>query len=221
MSVVTQSSALPTFSAGTLTALKLLGLALMTVDHWEAFFTGRAVDTQLGRLVLPIFGWIVGYHLARMDSAGRWRMLRNLLAFGFLALPFHAALAAQAFGWWPLNIMFTFSAAVLIVGALESKQWSLAFVLFAGAGAVVEYNWPGLAFCLSVWFAYRNASPLSCFLPVLALGLLYLPNGSHAALYALPILFAAGGANVALPRWKWLFYAYYPAHLAVMWYLIP
>lgn len=220
MSVVTKTTALPTFSNGTLTALKLLGLALMTLDHWEAFFTGRTVDTQLGRLVLPIFGWVVGYHLARMDGAGRSRMLRNLAIFGALALPFHAALASHAFGWWPLNIMATFAVLVMIVNALENREGFSAFALFAGGGALVEYAWPGLAFCLSVWFAYRKPSPWSCFLPVLGAGLLYIPNGSHVAMYALPILFAAGAFDVRLPRWKWLFYAYYPAHLAAMWWLL-
>ena len=87
---------LPRFDTGALAALKWLALALMTVDHLDAFVYQRELGTWVGRLVFPVFGFVLGYNLARpsLDAAGRARLLRRLLAFALLALPFHAALAS-------------------------------------------------------------------------------------------------------------------------------
>lgn len=212
---------LPRFDGGTLTALKWLALALMTVDHIDAFLYGRELATQVGRLVFPIFAVIVGYNLARptLDAAGRRRLLRRLLAFGLLALPFHAELTGAPYPFpVPLNILFTFAAVVAVVHALEARQPVLAVVLFALGGAVVEYGWPGLALGLSVWWLYRNPPSWErAGLVLLATFGLVLANGTHTALLALPVLLLASRLHLRLPRCRWAFYGYYSAHLAVLW----
>lgn len=216
--------ALPRFDSGALSALKWLGLALMTVDHVDAFIYQRELGTQLGRLVFPIFGFVLAYNLARpvVDQAGRARLLRRLLVIGLVALPFHAQLATHFGGWWPLNIMVTFAAFVGIVDLLERKDWALAVAVFVLAGAFVEYWWPGLAFCVACWWLYRSTRsdvPLRLSLVVGTCGALVWANGTHTALLALPVIALASGLDVRLPRLRWAFYAYYPAHLAVFWLL--
>lgn len=217
---------LPRFDSGALSVLKWLGLVLMTVDHIDAFLYQRELATQLGRLVFPIFGFVLAYNLARpvVDEAARARLLRRLLVIGLLALPFHAQLATHFGGWWPLNIMATFAAVVAIVDRLERGDWPMAIAIFLGAGAVVEYWWPGLAFCLACWWLYRTSAtgPDVAGRLVAVVGAcaaLVLANGSHTALVALPVIVLASGLHVRVPRLQWAFYAYYPAHLALFWLL--
>jgi hypothetical protein len=79
------------FSAGSLAALKWLASVLMTLDHVDAAFFSRSLGwpTQLGRLVFPIFGFVLAYNLAQPQARASDaidRTLRRLLAFGVLAL---------------------------------------------------------------------------------------------------------------------------------------
>lgn len=213
-----RSLSLPAFDSGALAALKWIALALMTVDHVDAFFYGRELGTWVGRLVFPVFGFVIAYNLARpsVDAAARSRVLRRLVLFAVLSFPFHAALASVVGGWWPLNIMVTFAVAVVVVDALERRDWLLAGGVFLLGGALVEYWWPGLLWILSVWWAYRSGHVVAGYLACAALAGLSIVNGSHWALLALPLLAVASTWTPRLPRLRWAFYAYYPAHLAVM-----
>ena len=48
---------------------------------------------------------------------------------------------------------------------------------------------------------------------------LYAINRNFWALAALPLIFAARHIDVTVPRARYLFYAYYPSHLAIVWLL--
>lgn len=214
----------PAFSGGALAALKWLALVAMTVDHVDAFVFQRTLGTDVGRLVFPVFAFVLAYNLARpsVDAEARRRILQRLVLFGLAALPFHALLAAQLGGWWPLNIMLTFAAVVAVVDAIERGAQLQAAGVFLVAGAVVEYWWPGLAFALAVWWLYKAPAgaqdlPLRLAGVLGWCGALGLANGSHWALVALPLLVLASRVPVELPRLRWAFYAYYPVHLAALW----
>ena len=51
----------------------------------------------------------------------------------------------------------------------------------------------------------------------LAIGTLALINQNFWAMAALPIILTAPHVDLALPRRRTMFYAYYPVHLAAMW----
>jgi hypothetical protein len=92
---------------GTLEALKWLGMVLMALDHVNKYLLGEssAVLFNLGRMVMPLFGFVLMYNLARpgaLAAGVHVRVMRRLLAFGALSTPAFAALV----GWWPLNILF-------------------------------------------------------------------------------------------------------------------
>ena len=211
---------LPRWSDGTLSALKWFGIALMVLDHVDAFAFDRQLlwAGQLGRLVFPIFAVVIGYNLARPGAlqAGVYpRVLQRLLVFGVVAMPAHMLLAAQLFGWWPLNIFLTFAAVVGVAWLVELREWVAAAGLFLLAGAVVEYWWPGLALVLAVWQLYRQPSAWALVAVLGSWAALGLVNGSHAALWALPLLLLASGLQLRAPRAKAFFYAFYPLHLGL------
>ena len=49
---------------------------------------------------------------------------------------------------------------------------------------------------------------------------LYVINRNLWAFAALPLIFAAGQVKIKVPRGRLGFYAYYPAHQAVLWGLV-
>jgi len=214
-------------SSGTLEALKWLALLLMTLDHVNKYLLHASVPELFaaGRLALPLFGFVLGYNLARpgaLASGGYLRTARRLAVFGSIAtIPF-IALGGLGWGWWPLNIMATLLVATLCAWLIEvggPVRLAAAAAVFIVGGALVEFWWPGLAACLLAWAYCRRPSWVTLALWVGALASLYVINGNLWALAAAPLIFAAGQVKLTVPRGRLGFYVYYPAHLAVLWVL--
>lgn len=206
---------------GTLEALKWLGMVLMALDHINKYLLGEssAVLFDLGRMVMPLFGFVLMYNLARprAPAAGvHRRVMRRLLVFGALSTPMFVALV----GWWPLNILFMLLLATGIVWLLErggSARIVLAILTLVVAGALVEFWWFGVLSCLGAWAYCRAPTPLRLTLWIMALASLSVVNRNFAALAVLPLLWCAARADIPLERSRWVFYAFYPIHLAVIW----
>lgn len=220
---------------GTLEALKWLALVLMTLDHVNryVFAWGLPGAVEAGRLVMPIFGFVLAYNLARpgLGEAGLHRMVMRLFAFGALATPAYVALntallhrlkpeTVELTSWWPLNILFTLLLATIIIAMLKRSHqaWlGIAAACFALAAPAFEYAWFGLAFVLACWYHCRQGSPFSVALLVLAAAALAVVNGNFYALLALPLLLLAHRIDLKVPRWRHVFYWYYPLHLMAIW----
>ena len=214
-------------SSGTLEALKWLALLLMTLDHVNKHLLHASVPELFaaGRLALPLFGFVLGYNLARpgaLASGGYSRTAHRLAIFGTIAsIPF-IALGGLGWGWWPFNIMATLLVATLCAWLIEvggPARLALACVVFIVGGALVEFWWPGLAACLLAWAYCRRPRWLTLALWVGALASLYVINRNLWALAAVPLIFAAAQVKLTVPRGRLGFYVYYPAHLAVLWAL--
>jgi hypothetical protein len=211
-------------SSGSLEALKWLALLLMTLDHVNKYLLHASVPELFaaGRLALPLFGFVLGYNLARpgaLASGAYARTARRLAVFGGIAtLPF-GALGGLGWGWWPLNIMATLLVATLCAWLIDvggTARLVAAATLFIGGGALVEFWWPGVATCLLAWAYCLRPSWVKLTLWVGALACLYVINRNLWALAAVPLIFGARYVEVDMPRVRLGFYAYYPLHLAVI-----
>ncbi|MDM0022678.1 TraX family protein [Variovorax saccharolyticus] len=207
---------------GSLEALKWLGLVLMTLDHVNKFLLDQrfALFFDLGRLVMPLFGFVLMYNLARPGggSAGvHRRTMGRLLAFGALAMPAGVSLV----GWWPLNILWTLLVATGLVQLIErgGRLRTLAAVsVFILAGALVEFWWFGLLSCLGAWAFCRRPTLTRLGVWAAAIASLGLVNGNLASLACLPLIWAASRVALPVRRHRWVFYAFYPAHLSLIWW---
>jgi hypothetical protein len=216
-----------TMAEGSLEATKWAALVLMVFDHVNKYLYAEKLPVifQLGRIVMPIFGFVLAYNLARPDALARGvhgRMMYRLILMGLAASPICVILNGQfvnASAWWPLNILFTFLMVAALTYLIErggAKRYVLAGALFILGGAFVEYLWMGVLCCLGAWLFCRKAN-----LPRLLLWIggtlsLTVVNGNTWALAAIPIVFVAGRMPHRLPRQTWLFYVFYPAHLLLL-----
>lgn len=210
---------------GTIEALKWLALALMTLDHVNKYLLADklAGAFALGRLAMPIFGFVLAYNLARPGTLSKRvypRALRRLLIVGAIAsIPF-IGLGGLAAGWWPLNILFLLALTVALIWLIEkgtNGSQTSAFFLFLIGGAFVEFWWFGLGFCLAAWWYCKTTSRIALLVWIAAGASLYLVNRNLWALASMPLILAAPYVDLRLPRLRNVFYAYYPAHLAVLW----
>jgi len=207
-------------ASGSLETLKWVALVLMAADHVNKYVLGEASASlyAMGRLVMPIFGFVLMYNLCRdgaLAGGAHLRVMKRLSVFGALATPAFVVLV----GWWPLNILFTLLAAPSIVllwerGGLPRRI--LALAVFLVGGAIVEFWWPALLCCLGAWAFIRRPSTLRLALWAGATACLALINGTFAALVALPLIWGATQVDIPTSRYRWAFYAFYPAHLTAL-----
>lgn len=215
---------LPRINDGTIEAMKWFALLLMLADHINKHFFNAKLPGVLeaGRLCFPLFGFVLAYNLARpgaFASGAYLRVLSKLMIFGLLATPFYMALGGLIQGWWPMNIMFTLFAATAVIYLIDSgciaKRILAAIVFFCG-GFFVEYFWMGIVFCVGAWWFCRTASPAATVFFIAAIFSLYAANNSFWAVAALPLIFYAPKLDFKVPRFRYAFYAFYPAHLAAL-----
>ncbi|PWF55358.1 TraX family protein [Massilia glaciei] len=210
---------------GTLEAFKWIALISMTGDHVNKYLFNGTHDWLFycGRSALPLFVFVLAYNLARPGAKVRGayhRTIWRLVVVGGLTTPVFIGLGGLVAGWWPLNIMFTL-AAVAVMLLLAERRTVAGYVCAAGvslaAGALVEFGWSALALGLAVWIYCWRRSWMAMALAAAAFAGLWHVNGNPWALVAVPIVLGASGVGLNVSRLRWVFYAYYPAHLFVLW----
>src|ERR1700722_12749406 len=101
----------------------------MVFDHVNKYFYAEKLPVifQLGRIVMPMFGFVLAYNLARPDALARGvhgRMIYRLTLMGLAASPMFIILNGMyvtANAWWPLNILFML---LLVVSWARSERSS-------------------------------------------------------------------------------------------------
>jgi len=229
-----------------LTLLKLLAALSMLIDHYNKFINPDYSQFMfsVGRLALPIFVFVMAFNLSRTESDKMPSITLRLFLFGLMAIPAYNSMGGTILGgWWPLNVLFLLASLALVVYLLSVPTMStwlryasriLAALLFLLSGALVEFFWVGLGLGLTAWRLFflfsrseNHHSGLGEF-AFLALAsavfvtLLCLINGNAWVLAAIPIVLVVLWLPVGkLPRGKWFFYGFYPAHLWVLWLIKP
>lgn len=207
-------------SDGSLEALKWLALLLMTLDHINHFLFDLKIPMMYnaGRIAMPLFGFVLAYNLARLNSLTKnthKRVMKRLITYGLIATPFYGAINQ----WWPVNIMFTLLVATYLIYRIEmagrNYVWKCCFLFFI-SGFLVEYFWFATVYCLAAWWYCKSASLHRGLLWIAATMMLFLINQNHWSLLALPIILIASHVNIKIPQVRQVFYIYYPLHLALI-----
>lgn len=205
---------------GSVEALKWLALVSMTIDHINHFLFNMQlpVMSELGRIAMPLFGFVLAYNLARpgaLQKGIHLRTMRRLFIFGVLAAPFFIALK----GWLPFNIMFTLLLATYLIYLIEKgdqQSHILCVLAFSIGGLFVDYVWFAPAYCLAAWWFCKSPNLARGLLWFGVTALLWVANLNYWACAALPIIFLATYIKMEVPRLRFVFYAYYPLHLGLL-----
>ena len=219
-------------------ALKVLAMVSMLVDHlamfvWsrlpafqEVLFTVRSHEItpymlcrMFGRLAFPIFAFLIveGF----LHTRDRRRYGISLLVFAFLSeIPWNLVWGGSLF-FPKQNVMFTLLLGYLGLCALERFKddarylWGSLIGLFVIAFFLrADYGFTGYAFILML-YALRRWPPVQA-----VVGCAMLPMRWVAGLAFIPInLYNGKRGFIQGPVGKYLFYAFYPVHLFLIWLL--
>ncbi len=211
--------------------LKLFALFAMTIDHIGAFLLPQYVVLRLiGRLAMPIFAWMVAEGCEYTKH--RFRYLFMMLLFG---------VASQAVSWLATeslhqNILITFSMSILLIYALDFANrkkgflslclMGITFTVFAYvclflpqdlpvSGFSIDYSIFGVLLPVAIYLGRTKQEKL--LLGAMLLLPLAIVYGYYQwfAFLSLPLLALYNGAR-GKARLKYLFYFYFPLHLAVI-----
>lgn len=213
-----------TISEGSLQALKWLALCLMVLDHVNTYLLDGAHRWayEAGRMCLPLFALVLAYNLARPTSNAEHykRMIGRMMLAGIAATPalawLHNGSAHQ------LNVMFSLAICTGAIWAIEKGGATALFGLLTSLLLAIpcEGGVPLLLIVIGFWMTFARRSSFSfSFLSRIALmsgfGMLAMVNESVVTI--LPILLLPLWSFIpeitAIPRYKHLFYIFYPAHL--------
>ena len=213
------------------TSLKLIAMISMVFDHvGDMFFPGALWMRMIGRLAMPLFSFCIAEGYAHTKNKQRY-----LLRMGVFALvseiPFDLAFEGRV-GLGHQNIMLSFFLAILALmlfdrirgeGKEHAAGKTLLGILCVCAVAVLalvlraDYT---LFAVLAVFLFYvlRNRHPLlRCGVGVGFLALTRTVGYYRATgLSLIPLLLYNGKRGRGL---KWLFYAFYPGHLLLLYLL--
>lgn len=223
-------------------ALKWIALLTMTIDHMGVLLFPHMVGLRyIGRVSFPIFAFMIAEGC--FYTKNRKKYVGQLLALGLGCQAVYYILDKKLY----FNILVTFSLSILLIYALdwawtEQKQGHrgyriLAFLgIFTGIAVLCEGNW-GLLAEVSVDYGLIGVLvPVFVFIGSkmadgseqrkqyqlygmgLGLTILSINWGGYQwiCLLAMVLLMCYNGKR-GRARLKYLFYIYYPLHMAVLW----
>ena len=200
-------------------ALKLVAILSMTIDHVGAILLPYVGWLRIiGRVAFPLFAYqLAAGYLHTHNLAG---YVRRLAIWGLIAQPIYMI----AFGVhpWTLNIFATLLLGLLAIWGWDHHRWwavvlalSLAAIQLWLPAVGPDYGLYGVLLCLVSFVLFQQKEQLVIghgLLHVLA-GILFWPSQVYA-LASIP--FILWPPRLHLGRLSRLFYAYYPAHLALL-----
>lgn len=206
--------------------IKTLACIFMLIDHIGlAFHPDMDMFRVVGRLAFPLFAYQVATGLLHTSDTEQYAS--RLFFFGFLSqLPFTFVLQTLR-----LNILFTFAFAVLIVHFIENKKYLQFAILYAVMSSIYllfgfDYGFYGILSVIG-FYVIRDSFTQFTGAVVSSVFFLLITFISHQygtlqifSLCAVPLFFFRDGLRF-LNMKKYFYYAFYPAHLSLLWIVYP
>lgn len=206
--------------------LGIIAVVCMIIDHVGViFFPGRTWLRVVGRIALPLFAWGIAVGAEHTRSLPRYAM--RLFALMCISQIFY--MRALNHTWDKLNIFSVlFLGLIGIWGLKENKGWMTVVSLLLSHLVPMDYGLRGVLCILLLWAVHDN--PLALAVCFSAYCVVWGETSSiiwhtelfdfrlqSAAILALPLMLWPRATRLKTP--KWLMYAMYPGHLAILWAL--
>jgi len=218
-------------------ALRLLALICMCVDHIGlALFPGMGIFRCIGRIAFPLYCFLLVQGFLNTRDVRAYS--RRLLLCAILSeIPFDLLIFGRISSGMEQNVLFSLLFALMALISCDAlthsplQAWIVCITLATSAMALrLSFGWLSVALCLCFYYTRENrlrqlllsgSALLLYTLSLLRSGV----DGSWAAtsLYALlaliPIAFYSGKPGPRHPAIGLMFYAAYPAHLLLLFWL--
>ena len=216
--------------------LKLIAMLSMLCDHaGVVLFPQYRILRVIGRLAFPIYAYCLA--AGCIYTHDRLRYLRRLVMLALISQPLHEALfnhrpfelTLDFFmkGWRDPSILVSLVLGALVIWSIREREllFTIALtILIAMIQTKLDYKFRGILLMV-LFYLFIHVRWLS--LPCMAAYMVWwgLQGKGYMlfdvrfsiqmfALLALPLIYCRTNSGIRLP--KWLFYAFYPAHLMLL-----
>lgn len=198
--------------------LKLFAILFMVIDHVGlVFYPDVEMLRKIGRLAFPIFAYqlTLGYQF----TSNRTLMLKRLIIFALVSMVPYFLMT----GYASLNIFFTLWVGFVAMQLVDNKKYIflLPFVLALPFFVPMDYGIYGVLSILFFHLLRKNF-----YLQLLGfavLTFLYVGSGANALQFnaIIGVMFVPLLVNLKdrFKIHKYFFYAFYPAHMLLIWLL--
>jgi len=193
----------------------------MTLDHINKilFNYNYYILTFIGRLAFPLFClFIVRNYLYYTSSVSKYAL--RLFIFGLISQP--VVMYAFNYPWYTLNIFFSLLCGLLLLVALDTKDYMLLFLVIV-TSYFTEYNYFGLFLIYTFYTVYKRGNIISHLAMLGALVLITMPDYTWSSLviyFVVTVLQEIENYKIIYKQrhklFKYVFYIYYPAHLLLI-----
>ena len=210
-------------------ALKIIAVLSMVTDHCAYYLLDESSVTYdvmrcFGRIAFPVFAFLVAEGFAH--TRNRMRYFLSLLLFAAISeVPWYLLNGADG----THNVMFTLALGVAALAVFERLRehrilccCSILLTAWLAAWSGTDYEWRGVLMIMVFYLlgmVKNTPVTLRRMLQLLFAFPLMMHYGITGALFACAVIFLYDGTrgfihgNVA----KYGFYAFYPAHLFLLW----
>ena len=204
-------------------ALKLIGMASMVIDHVAFIFlydnaecsTAYELMRMVGRISYPVFAFLLVEGYFHTNDFGRYAM--RLLTFAIISeIPWHLINHDGTH-----NVLFTLLAGLFVLYLIEhwkTKDRDIVLLLIFTSLLLTyyrtDYEWRGLLLIL-LFYLFRKQRVLQTLSGLLVMSFYGMPG----ALLAFGVLNTYNGNRGIIHgnHIKYLIYLFYPCHLTVLW----
>jgi hypothetical protein len=212
-------------------AIKILAIITMTIDHIGViFFPERGSLRFIGRLAFPLFCYLIVLGLESTRNV--WKYFGRLIVFAFIAqLPYSLAFGISVLD--ELNILFTLALGLLFMTLLlPLRKLSIFCVIPAVASFFLNFDYGlyGILLVLSMYVMKKHTAVGG--LTMLSLNsfflyIQYIPLRQMLSILSVIVIIlhkrglvrndlSTSPKTPYPPLKKYLFYIYYPLHLALL-----
>ncbi len=207
--------------------LKILAIVTMLIDHIGAILFPQVVILRMiGRLSFPIFAFLISEGMFHTSNLRKY--LWRLFLFALISeVPFDLAFHGTLFYPAGQNIFFTLFlglAAIIFLQTYLAENSVIAIALACSMALLAEifhtdYGWFGVA-AVIIFYCFKKFRTKGVFVfsaLVAGYSLLHSSLEIFAVASGIPILLY-GGEKGKL-KWKYFFYAFYPVHLLLLYFV--
>lgn len=200
--------------------LKYIAILFMVFDHYSAIQGLGDEYRIIGRIVFPLFAFILVYNFI-YNTKDKKKYILRLFLFTLISQPIYY----YAFEVNTINIFGTLTLGLLILYLNEmniNKIYLnvLIFIIVFPISFFIDYKFFGIFVIIAFYYFLKQKDVFSfslLFLSIYLLNFLWNPIYSMVGILALFIIYYIRTINVDIIRInKWFFYLFYPIHLLVI-----